>query len=719
MTSSSSREKNGRKKSGKGGSSGGNDYRTRDNRMVRDRSQVKCFNCGGYGHFAAECRKPRKVRQQKGEVNLTWLSDSEPALLMVMCENNADELVTFTEGNSSIGVKENEENIWYLNNGASNHMTDRREKFEKLDRTKKGEVKFGDGSVEQGIQVLRSDRGGEFCSNEFKNFCEDNGILRHYTAPYTPQQNGVVERRNRTVVAMARSLLKEKKVPLQFWGEAVRYAVHILNKLPTRSKSIVTPHEAWYGKKPSVEHLKIFGCTTYMKVPAVQTTKLDDRSKLVSGCIFNEYQAWEWESEHKVTEHQPGHSFLEDDELDTFEETTPATPQSGATSDAKIDSASHDESAPPRSYRLLSDMSIPANSNGQKIDSIEKNQTWTLTKLPTCQKPIDLKWVFKIKKDQNGEVTNHKARLVAKGYVQRQRVDYDEVFAPVTRLETVRLLLALAAKSNWEVHHLDVKSAFLNGFLQEEVYVSQPKGYVRKVTEINLSAIVKFKGEMSHEFDMSDLGNLSYYLGLEVMQGIVSRYMERPTELHLGAIKRICRYVQGALDYGLIYAKGRGNYILSGFSDSDLAGSTYDRKSTGWMVFYLDENLITWVSQKQRCVALSSCEAEFMAATTAACHAIWLQRVLSHVIDIKQGPVTLYIDNRSAVNLARNPVFHGRSKHIDLRYHFIRDCVEKGLIVIKLVSTGEQRADILTKALAAAKFEKMRNLLGVKKFTQV
>ncbi|XP_074363616.1 secreted RxLR effector protein 161-like [Apium graveolens] len=100
--------------------------------------------------------------------------------------------------------------------------------------------------------------------------------------------------------------------------------------------------------------------------------------------------------------------------------------------------------------------------------------------------------------------------------------------------------------------------------------------------------------------------------------------MERPTELHLNAVKRICRYVKGTLHYGLVYKRGQGNYILSEFSDSDLAGSTDDRKSTGGMAFYLDENLITWVSQKQRCVALSSCEAEFMAATAAACQAIWL-----------------------------------------------------------------------------------------------
>ncbi|XP_074351602.1 secreted RxLR effector protein 161-like [Apium graveolens] len=201
--------------------------------------------------------------------------------------------------------------------------------------------------------------------------------------------------------------------------------------------------------------------------------------------------------------------------------------------------------------------------------------------------------------------------------------------------------------------------------------------------------------------------------------GIVSRYMEGPTEIHYNAVKRICRYVKGTINYGLRYAKGRGNYILSGFSDSDLARSLDDRKSTGGMVFYLDENLITWVSQKQRCVALSSCEAEFMAATAAACQALCLQRVLGQIMDIKPGPVTIFIDNRSAVNLARNHVSHGRSKHIDLRYHFIRDCVEKGLFVIRHVSTNEQRADILTKALAAVKFEQMRNLLGVKNLDNV
>lgn len=128
----------------------------------------------------------------------------------------------------------------------------------------------------------------------------------------------------------------------------------------------------------------------------------------------------------------------------------------------------------------------------------------------------------------------------------------------------------------------------------------------------------------------------------------------------------------------------------------------------------MNESLITWVSQKQRCVALSSCEAEFMAATAAACQGIWLRNILRQITAEEIGPVILCIDNQSAIDLAKNPMFHGRSKHIDIRYHFIRECVERGEVVLKHVSTGDQRADIMTKGLATIKFERMRNLLGVK-----
>lgn len=132
------------------------------------------------------------------------------------------------------------------------------------------------------------------------------------------------------------------------------------------------------------------------------------------------------------------------------------------------------------------------------------------------------------------------------------------------------------------------------------------------------------------------------------------------------------------------------------------------------MVFYLDDGLVTWASQKQRSVTLSSCEAEFMAATAAACQAIWLRKMVRQVTGKYIELVVLYIDNKSAIDLAKNPVFHRRSKHIDIRYHFIRECVENGDILIKHVSTDLQRADVLTKALPTTRFEKMRQLLGVR-----
>ncbi|XP_074322774.1 secreted RxLR effector protein 161-like [Apium graveolens] len=130
--------------------------------------------------------------------------------------------------------------------------------------------------------------------------------------------------------------------------------------------------------------------------------------------------------------------------------------------------------------------------------------------------------------------------------------------------------------------------------------------------------------------------------------GVVSRFMERPTELHRNAVKRIIRYVQGTLHFGLVYTKDSGNNMVTGFADSDLAGSLDDMKSTGGMCFYLNDSLITWVSQKQHCVALSSCEAEFMAATAAACQAIWIRNVLNQITDEKIGPVVLCVDNKSA-----------------------------------------------------------------------
>ena len=195
--------------------------------------------------------------------------------------------------------------------------------------------------------------------------------------------------------------------------------------------------------------------------------------------------------------------------------------------------------------------------------------------------------------------------------------------------------------------------------------------------------------------------------------GVASRFMEHPTMMHLKAVKQILRYLKGTIDCGLVYTAGSGEITITGYTDSDLAGDVDDRRSTGGMAFYINNSLVAWSSQKQKTVTLSSCEAEFMAATAAACHALWLRALLGELLGEEAKLVKLFVDNKSAIALMKNPVFRGRSKHIDTRYHFIRECIEGRQILVKFVRSEEQHADALTKGLPAAKLATTRFLLGV------
>jgi len=168
------------------------------------------------------------------------------------------------------------------------------------------------------------------------------------------------------------------------------------------------------------------------------------------------------------------------------------------------------------------------------------------------------------------------------------------------------------------------------------------------------------------------------------------------------------------LNLGLVYVQGGSAGQLVGYTDSDHGSDVMQRRSTGGMAFYLGENLITWNSYKQKTVSLSSCESEFKAATAAAQQALWLRNLFSEVMKQKPAVVTLFVDNNSAIALMKNAVFHGRSKHIDIKYHFIRECIEGGQIMVKRVGTNEQKADALTKPLPMAKLTVMIHLLGVR-----
>ena len=178
--------------------------------------------------------------------------------------------------------------------------------------------------------------------------------------------------------------------------------------------------------------------------------------------------------------------------------------------------------------------------------------------------------------------------------------------------------------------------------------------------------------------------------------------------------------MKGTTGYGCKYDRGTElKPFLLGFSDSDFAGDVQDRRSTTGVVYFLGSNLVTWTSQKQKIVALSSCEAEYVAAAAAACQGVWLSRLIGDLLGTKEASVKLLMDNKSAIALSKNPVHHDRSKHIDTKFHFIRECIEEGKVEVYHIGMADQLADIFTKALGRARFLELRRALGVDKVHQV
>eukprot|EP00253_Pinus_taeda_P002353 PITA_02353 len=421
-----------------------------------------------------------------------------------------------------------------------------------------------------------------------------------------------------------------------------------------------------------------------------------------------------------------------------------------------------------------------------KLQSLQKNHTWTLSDLPAGKKPISYQWVYKVKYKANGTLDKYKARLVARGFSQKEGIDYEETFAPTAKMSTIRLVLALAAQFNWKVHQMDVKSAFLNGDLQGEVYMMQPPGFKVVSQEQKVCRLVKalyglkqaprawymkidqyltnhgfqrspsdanlyikhtgddilflvvyvndliitgsstqlihgIKQDLCSTFDMTYLALLHYCLRVEVWQtenniflsqskyarNLVDRFIMQdckpamtPMEpgLKLSAQsssplvdETLFKQLVGSLIYltatkpdisfAVIYiSRFISDPILSGYTDSDWAGSVDDCKSTIGYVLNLASGVVTWTSKKQQAVALSSIEAEYRGAVKASCEAVWLRHMLADMHVFQTGPTPLFCDNQGMLKLAKNPIFHERTKHVEAHCHYILQLVEDGSV---------------------------------------
>ncbi|XP_065622730.1 secreted RxLR effector protein 161-like [Quercus suber] len=193
--------------------------------------------------------------------------------------------------------------------------------------------------------------------------------------------------------------------------------------------------------------------------------------------------------------------------------------------------------------------------------------------------------------------------------------------------------------------------------------------------------------------------------------GVCARFQAAPKESHLTAVKRIIRYINDTSDYGIWYSRD-SNECLAGYSDVDWAGCVDDRKSTFGGCFYLGNNLVSWMSKKQNSVSFSMAEAEYIAVASCCAQLLWMKKLL-HDYGITQDTMCVFCDNTSAINLSKNPVQHSKSKHIEIRYHFIRDLVEEKTVYLDFITTDNQKANIFTKPLDGPKFESLRKTIGV------
>ncbi|CAJ2662740.1 unnamed protein product [Trifolium pratense] len=452
---------------------------------------------------------------------------------------------------------------------------------------------------------IRSDHGKEFENSRFSDFCASEGIIHEFSSPITPQQNGVVERKNRIIQESARVMLHAKKLSHGFWAEAMNTACHIHNRVTLRFGTTSTLYELWKGRKPTVKYFHVFGSKCYILSDREPRTKMDPKSDegIFLGYSTNSrgYRVYNYRTKTML---ESINVVIDDISSEVVKDDT------------------EDATA-----------SIPGSIDSETIEEF-KNDTEITTPEPIF---ATLKKGSSIRTQKN-----HPTDLIINpnhGITTRRTLDLVPNACFVSKFEPKNVMEALTDEF-W----INAMQEELNQFKKNEVWDLVP----------------------------------------------------RPENTNVIGTKWVYK----------------NKSMLEGYCDVDWAGCADDRKGTSGACFFLGNNLISWFSKKQNCVSLSTAEAEYIAAGSSCSQLLWMRQMLLEY-NVVQDAMALYCDNLSAINISKNPIQHSRTKHFDIRNHFIRDLVEEGIVTLEHISTEEQLADIFTKALDAVQFEKLRGKLGI------
>ncbi|GKA12821.1 putative ribonuclease H-like domain-containing protein [Tanacetum coccineum] len=651
----------------------------------------------------------------------------------------------------------------------------------------------------------------------------------------TAEWSGVVKRMNRTLIEAAKTMLADSLLPTTFWAEAVSTTCYIFNRktlmlkgvgtseVTNNASTLQTPNANASEEEDEAEELIV--------VPtAVRHTALKVGPRNISQAFTPEILLFRRElglniapkhlrevPKNKATSTTSVNSgsgsvnsqHAGQDDSDMPELTIFNKPQKGI-----FDKASYDDEGMVHYFnnlptevavspiptlrihnihpqsQILGDpkSSVQTRSKVQQhsgahalVKAMQEELlqfrlqwVWILVDLPHEANVIGTKCVYRNKMDERGVVVRNKARLVAQGHRQEEGIDYDEVFTPVARIEAIRLFLAFASFMGFIVYQMDVKSAFLYGTIDEEVYVSQPPGFVdpghpKKVCKVvkalyglhqaprawyaTLSTFLEkhgyrrgtidktlfikkdkkdimlvqvyvddiifgstrkswcdeFEALMKGKFQMSSMGELIFFLGLQVKQKTNGIFISQdksmivtPKTSNLNVVKRIFKYLKGKPNLGLWYPR-ESSFNLEAYSDSDYAGANLDRKSITGGCQFLGSRLISWQCKKQTIVATSTTEAEYVAAASCCGQVLWIQnQMLDYGFNFMNTKI--HIDNESTICIVKNPVYHSKTKHIEIKHHFIRDSYEKKLIRVEKIHTDFNVADLLTKTFDGPRF---------------